>query len=55
MKTWNEGKNFLSELKTDTDVVARLRPDELEAMFDLDYHLKNADVIFARVFGDVES
>jgi len=55
MKTWNEGKDFLSELKTDRDVVAQLTPDELEAMFDLDYHLKNADVIFARVFGDVES
>lgn len=55
MKTWNEGKDFLSELKADKDVTAKLDPAALEAMFDLDFHFKNVDVIFARVFGNVES
>ncbi|MFA9442925.1 MAG: adenylosuccinate lyase [Hyphomicrobium sp.] len=55
MKTWNEGKDFLSELKADKDVIAKLDPAALEAMFDLDFHFKNVDVIFARVFGNAES
>jgi len=54
MKTWNEGKDFLSELKADKDVTAKLDPAALEAMFDLDFHFKNVDVIFARVFGNAE-
>ena len=55
MKTWNEGKDFLSELKADKDVTAKLDPAALEAMFDLDFHFKNVDVIFERVFGNAES
>jgi len=55
MKTWNEGKDFLSELKADKDVIAKLDPAALEAMFDLDFHFKNVDVIFARVFGDSDA
>ncbi len=54
MKTWNEGKDFLSELKADKDVTAKLDPAALEAMFDLDFHFKNVDVIFERVFGNAE-
>ncbi len=55
MKTWNEGKDFLSELKADKDVTAKLDPAALEAMFDLDFHFKNVDVIFERVFGGEKS
>ena len=55
MKTWNEGKDFLSELKADKDVTAKLDPAALEAMFDLDFHFKNVDVIYERVFGNAES
>jgi len=51
MKTWKEGRDFLCELKADKEVTAKLKPKELEAMFDLDYHLKHVDAIFARVFG----
>jgi len=36
-------------------VSVKLAPDALEAMFDLDYHLKNVNVIFSRVFGDVKT
>jgi len=51
MKTWNEGKDFLTELKADADVTALLKPTELEEMFDLGYHFKHVDTIFDRVFG----
>jgi adenylosuccinate lyase len=51
MKTWREGKDFLAELKADPQVTAKLKPAELEAMFDLGYHFKHVDTIFARVFG----
>ncbi len=52
MKTWEQGKDFLSELKADKDVTAKLPPEKLQALFDLGYHLKHVDDIFARVFKD---
>jgi adenylosuccinate lyase len=51
MKTWREGKDFLTELKADPQVTAKLKPAELAAMFDLGYHFQHVDTIFARVFG----
>ncbi len=51
MKTWEHGKDFLTELKADAEVTARLSARELEAMFDDAYHLKHVDTIFKRVFG----
>ena len=53
MKVWDsDGQlHLLDLLKADPDVTARLSPDELEALFDLDYHLKRIDLIFERVFG----
>ena len=38
-------------LKADPEVAKALDASELEALFDLDYHLKHVDTIFARVFG----
>jgi adenylosuccinate lyase len=55
MKTWREGKDFLAELKADPHVTAKLKAAELEAMFDLGYHFKHVDTIFARVFGGTKS
>ena len=51
MKTWEHGADFLTELKADKDVTAKVPARELEAMFDLGYHTKHADTIFKRVFG----
>jgi adenylosuccinate lyase len=51
MKTWEEGKDFLSELKGDAEVTAKISAADLEAMFDIGYHLKHVDTIFERVFG----
>jgi adenylosuccinate lyase len=38
-------------LKNDPEVGGRLSSDELEALFNLDYHFKEVDTIFGRVFG----
>ncbi|HIV76366.1 MAG TPA: adenylosuccinate lyase [Candidatus Sphingomonas excrementigallinarum] len=54
MKVWeSDGELSLMELlKADADVTAALSAEEIEARFDLDYHYKNVDTIFARVFGE---
>jgi adenylosuccinate lyase len=51
MKVWNGDGDFLSLLKADRDVRAKLSDAEIAANFDLGYHLKHVDTIFARVFG----
>jgi adenylosuccinate lyase len=45
------GPSFLDNLKADAEVTIALPPRELEALFDLAYHLKHVDTIFRRVFG----
>ena len=54
MKVWeSDGQlSLLDLLKADTEVTAALSPAEIEEKFDLDYHLKHVDTIFARVFDD---
>ena len=52
MTTWAGKGNFLSSLKSDDDVKSRLSDEELEGLFDLDYHFKHVDYIFQKVFGD---
>jgi adenylosuccinate lyase len=51
MKVWEEGADFLAELKADADVTAKLSDAEIEDLFDLGYHTKHVDTIFERVFG----
>ncbi len=51
MKVWAGEGDFLSFLKADPEVTAKISAKELEANFDLGYHLKNVDTIFKRVFG----
>jgi adenylosuccinate lyase len=50
MKGWRGEGEFLSLLKADKDVAKVLSAHELEALFDLGYHLKHVDTIFERVF-----
>ncbi|MBB5698436.1 adenylosuccinate lyase [Sphingomonas yantingensis] len=52
MKVWeSDGELSLLELlKADPEVTAALPAEEIEARFDLDYHFKHVDTIFARVF-----
>jgi adenylosuccinate lyase len=54
MTAWNQGSDFLALLKADTAVTRRLQAGQLEALFNLDYHLKHVDTIFRRVFGIAE-
>ncbi|PZT89512.1 MAG: adenylosuccinate lyase [Citromicrobium sp.] len=53
MKVWeSDGKLMLLDLlKQDTEVTAALSEAELEERFDLDYHFKQVETIFDRVFG----
>jgi adenylosuccinate lyase len=53
MKVWeSDGALSLMELlKADDEVAALLSAEEIEARFDVGYHLKNVDTIFERVFG----
>ncbi len=50
MKVWEQDKDFKTELLADADVLAALSADEIEEKFDLGYHTKHVDTIFARVF-----
>ncbi|MGN3973949.1 adenylosuccinate lyase [Tsuneonella sp. SYSU-LHT278] len=54
MKVWESdgALSLLDLLKADSEVTAALSPAELEEKFDLDYHFKHVDTIFARVFGE---
>jgi adenylosuccinate lyase len=52
MPVWLEGKDFRTLLKSDPEVVKHMSADAIDAAFDLGYHLKHVDTIFARVFGD---
>jgi adenylosuccinate lyase len=51
MRGWSGEGEFLSLLKADKDVAKAMSAQDLEALFDLGYHLKQVDTIFERVFG----
>jgi len=51
MKVWDGGKDFQTELLADPDIRAALTEAEIADQFDIGYHMKHVDTIFARVFG----
>jgi adenylosuccinate lyase len=51
MPVWRGEGDFLTLLKADKQVRAALSETELQELFDLGYHFKQVDTIFARVFG----
>jgi adenylosuccinate lyase len=51
MKTWEQGRDFQTELAADPEVAAALPGAELAALFDLSRHTRHVETIFARVFG----
>jgi adenylosuccinate lyase len=53
MRVWRGEGSFLDFLKADPEVT--LSDAELEDLFDLGYHFKNVDRVFARVFGEEEA
>jgi adenylosuccinate lyase len=54
MKVWESdgALSLLDLLKGDPEVSRRLSAQQLDDLFDLAYHLKHVDTIFARVFGN---
>ena len=54
MKVWeSDGElSLLDLLSADPEVAAKVPPAELAEKFNLDYHFKAIDTIFARVFGE---
>ena len=50
MRVWNEGKHLLDCLLEDKDVLQYLNETELANLFRLEYHIKNVDYIFSKVF-----
>jgi adenylosuccinate lyase len=51
MQVWQGKGDFLTLLKGDAKVRAKLKPAEIESNFDLGHHFKHVDTIFKRVFG----
>jgi adenylosuccinate lyase len=51
MPVWRGEGDFQTLLKADADVKKHLSDAEIEEQFDLGYHFKHVDTIFARVFG----
>jgi adenylosuccinate lyase len=55
MRVWemsgDRAGQFAKLLKADPEVAARLKPGEIDGMFDDFYHLKHVDALFERVFG----
>lgn len=52
MDVWKGNAAFLNLLKSDREIGEYLSNDDLEELFDLGYHTKQVDTIFARVFED---
>lgn len=50
MPVWRGEGDFLTLLKADAEVTQALTPAQIEECFDLGYHFKHVDTIFARVF-----
>jgi adenylosuccinate lyase len=50
MKVWQERGQLRDALEEDPEMKRYLGPEELDAIFDLRYHLKHVDTIFKNVF-----
>ena len=50
MDVWKGNAAFLNLLKSDREIGEYLSNDDIEELFDLSYHTKQLDTIFARVF-----
>lgn len=51
LKVWEHRTDFREELLADEEVCKALSKDEINEKFDMGYHTKHVDTIFARVFG----
>ena len=51
MKVWEQNEDFQVELLSDKEVRSFLTEEDIRKKFDLEYHTKNVEKIFQRVFG----
>ncbi len=49
MKVWKGRRRFLTQLKNDSEITAKLTVDELESLFDYNFYLRYVDEIFKRL------
>ncbi len=49
MKAWTGNRNFLTLLKRDSEVMAAIKPKELESIFDYQFYLGHVNEIFNRL------
>lgn len=49
MRAWNEGLNFREMIMSDAEFTSRISEQDLLQCFDVNYHLKHINVIFARL------
>ncbi len=49
MRAWEEGADFKALLQEDPEVARHLTPADIENCFDLGYHLRHLDAIYARI------
>ena len=52
MEVWEGKGEFKELLLADEDLARYMSKDEIEAIFDVNYHLKHVNTIFKRVFGE---
>jgi adenylosuccinate lyase len=52
MDAWSRRTPLLGLLQADPAITAHIDPASLAALFDMGYHTKHVDTIFARVFGE---
>ena len=50
MKTWDNNEDFYTNLSKDKLIKKYLSTKELEKLFDINYHTKNINFIFSRIF-----
>jgi adenylosuccinate lyase len=50
MEVWENGGDFQAALAADEGVSAHLDAAALAELFDVGYHMRHVDAIFARVF-----
>ncbi|MCW2278632.1 adenylosuccinate lyase [Heliophilum fasciatum] len=49
LKAWEVKRPFKELVKGDADIMDKLSVDEVEGLFDYDYHIKHVDTLFKRV------
>ncbi|MBP5857657.1 adenylosuccinate lyase [Marivibrio halodurans] len=52
MESWRTGTSFQDLLKADPEVSGPLGQEAIDALFDIGYHMKHVETIFARVFAE---